>query len=161
MLALLSGASSFMTPAASPPSHSCSSSLSSSSNRATSRSAAVCMSDADLLDISELTADVAGNSILKGVNLKVKKGEVHAIMGPNGSGKSTLSKVLVGHPSYEVTGGAAAYNGDDLFDLEAEERAQQGVFLAFQYPVEIPGVSNSDFLRLAVNKRRGAQGLEE
>jgi len=119
------------------------------------------MSDADLLDISELTADVAGNSILKGVNLKVKKGEVHAIMGPNGSGKSTLSKVLVGHPSYEVTGGAAAYNGDDLFDLEAEERAQQGVFLAFQYPVEIPGVSNSDFLRLAVNKRRGAQGLEE
>jgi len=117
--------------------------------------------DAALLDISGLTADVAGNSILKGVNLKVKKGEVHAIMGPNGSGKSTLSKVLVGHPSYEVTGGEVSYRGEDLLESEAEERAQQGVFLAFQYPVEIPGVSNSDFLRLAVNKRRGAQGLEE
>jgi len=91
----------------------------------------------------------------------VKRGEVHAIMGPNGSGKSTLSKVLVGHPSYEVTGGAVSYRGDDLLENEPAERAQQGIFLAFQYPVEIPGVSNSDFLRLAVNKRRGALGLEE
>jgi Fe-S cluster assembly ATP-binding protein len=105
---------------------------------------------------------VANTEILKGVSLKVKRGEVHAIMGPNGSGKSTFSKVLVGHPSYEVTGGSASYReGEDLLDLEPEERAQQGVFLAFQYPVEIPGVSNSDFLRLAVNKRRGALGLPE
>jgi Fe-S cluster assembly ATP-binding protein len=95
------------------------------------------------------------------VDFKVNPGEVHAIMGPNGSGKSTFSKVLIGHPSYEVTGGTVNYHGKDVFELEAEERAQQGMFLAFQYPVEIPGVSNSDFLRLAVNKRRQAQGLEE
>ena len=135
------------------------SSFSSSSSRVALD--AVRMGEESLLDVEGLTADVAGNSILKGVNLKVKKGEVHAIMGPNGSGKSTFSKVLVGHPSYEVTGGKADFNGNDLLDLEPEERAQNGVFLAFQYPVEIPGVSNSDFLRLAVNKRRAAQGLEE
>ena len=135
------------------------SSFSSSSSRVALDT--VRMGEESLLDVEGLTADVAGNSILKGVNLKVKKGEVHAIMGPNGSGKSTFSKVLVGHPSYEVTGGKADFNGNDLLDLEPEERAQKGVFLAFQYPVEIPGVSNSDFLRLAVNKRRAAQGLEE
>ena len=136
------------------------SSFSSSSSRVALDT--VRMGEESLLDVEGLTADVAGNSILKGVNLKVKKGEVHAIMGPNGSGKSTFSKVLVGHPSYEVTGGSASYReGEDLLDLEPEERAQQGVFLAFQYPVEIPGVSNSDFLRLAVNKRRGALGLPE
>lgn len=114
-----------------------------------------------LLDIQGLQASVVQTPILKGVNLKVQRGEVHAIMGPNGSGKSTLSKVLVGHPSYEVTDGAVTFNGENLLDCEPEERAQQGIFLAFQYPVEIPGVSNSDFLRLAVNKRRVAQGYEE
>jgi Fe-S cluster assembly ATP-binding protein len=116
---------------------------------------------ATLLDVAGLTASVAEQPILNGVDLKVQRGEVHAIMGPNGSGKSTLSKVLVGHPAYEVTGGSAVYRGEDLLESEPEERAQQGVFLAFQYPVEVPGVSNSDFLRLAVNKRRGAQGLDE
>ena len=115
-----------------------------------------------LLDVKDLCASVEDNAILKGINFQVKRGEVHAIMGPNGSGKSTFSKVLVGHPSYEVTGGSAEYReGEDLLDLEPEDRAQQGVFLAFQYPVEIAGVSNSDFLRLAVNKRRGALGLPE
>ena len=115
-----------------------------------------------LLDVKDLRASVEDSGILKGINFQVKRGEVHAIMGPNGSGKSTFSKVLVGHPSYEVTGGSAEYRkGEDLLDLEPEDRAQQGVFLAFQYPVEIAGVSNSDFLRLAVNKRRGALGLPE
>jgi len=114
-----------------------------------------------LLEVADLTANVGDKPILKGINFKVRKGEVHAIMGPNGSGKSTFSKVIVGHPAYAVTGGTVAYNGKDLFELEPEERAQQGVFLAFQYPVEIPGVANSDFLRLATNKRRGAKGLPE
>lgn len=122
-----------------------------------------------LLDVKDLKANVEDTQILNGINLQVKRGEVHAIMGPNGSGKSTFSKVLVGHPSYEVTGGKAGYGGgtadeagmQDLLKLETEERAQQGIFLAFQYPVEIPGVSNNDFLRLAVNKRREALGLEE
>merc|ERR1719217_1987633 len=126
----------------------------------------ICMADASdetlLLDVKGLKASVAGGAaILKGVDFQVKRGEVHAIMGPNGSGKSTFSKVLVGHPAYDVEGGTANYRGDDVLELEPEERAQQGIFLAFQYPVEIPGVSNSDFLRLAVNKRRAAQGLEE
>eukprot|EP00966_Prymnesium_polylepis_P289008 6675501-Prymnesium_polylepis.1 len=112
-----------------------------------------------LLNVEDLKASVQDTPILKGVNLCVKRGEVHAIMGPNGSGKSTFSKVIVGHPAYEVTGGTVDYReGEDLLDLEPQERAQQGVFLAFQYPVEIPGVSNADFLRLAVNKRRGALG---
>ncbi|KAL1527057.1 hypothetical protein AB1Y20_015741 [Prymnesium parvum] len=115
-----------------------------------------------LLNVKNLQASVDDNSILKGVNICVRRGEVHAIMGPNGSGKSTLSKVLVGHPAYEVTGGEVTYReGEDLLDLAPEERAQQGVFLAFQYPVEISGVSNADFLRLAVNKRRGALGESE
>jgi len=115
-----------------------------------------------LLDVTDLEASVVGGTkILNGVNLQVKRGEVHAIMGPNGSGKSTFSKVLVGHPSYEVGGGSAKYRGEDILEDAPETRAQQGVFLAFQYPVEVPGVSNNDFLRLAVNKRREAQGLEE
>jgi len=116
-----------------------------------------------LLEVEGLTCNIESNDkqVLKGVDFTVKRGEVHAIMGPNGSGKSTFSKVLVGHPSYKVTGGTVTYTGEDLLELEPEERAQQGIFLAFQYPVEIPGVANSDFLRLSVNKRRQALGLEE
>ena len=114
-----------------------------------------------VLDVQKLTASVENTQILNGVNLKVNRGEVHAIMGPNGSGKSTLSKVIVGHPAYQVTGGNVNFDGKNVFELEPEERAQQGIFLAFQYPVEIPGVSNSDFLRLAVNKRRAARGQDE
>lgn len=102
-----------------------------------------------------------GEQILKGVNLTVRAGEIHAIMGKNGSGKSTLSKVLVGHPDYEVTGGTATYKGQNLFELEPEERSHAGLFLSFQSPVEIPGVSNSDFLRVACNSRRKALGKDE
>src|SRR4051812_26865088 len=114
-----------------------------------------------LLEIRGLKATVADKEILKGIDLTVNKGEVHAVMGPNGSGKSTLAQVLAGNPAYEVTGGTATYDGKDLFELEAEERAQQGVFLAFQYPVEIPGVSNAYFLRAAYNEIRKAHGEEE
>src|SRR6476620_6197622 len=113
------------------------------------------------LEIRGLTATVAGKEILKGIDLTVNAGEVHAVMGPNGSGKSTLAQVLAGNPAYEVTGGSVMYNGQDLMELEAEERAQQGVFLAFQYPVEIPGVSNAYFLRAAFNEIRKAHGEEE
>ncbi|MBD2179819.1 Fe-S cluster assembly ATPase SufC [Planktothrix sp. FACHB-1355] len=114
-----------------------------------------------ILSVRNLTANVDGNQILKGVNLEIKAGEVHAIMGPNGSGKSTFSKVLAGHPAYEVTGGEVIFQGQNLLEMEPEERARGGVFLAFQYPLEIPGVSNLDFLRVAYNSRRKSQGLEE
>lgn len=114
-----------------------------------------------ILSVRDLTAEVEGNQILKGVNLEVKAGEVHAIMGPNGSGKSTFSKVLAGHPAYEVTGGEVIFQGQNLLEMEPEERSLAGVFLAFQYPLEIPGVSNLDFLRVAYNARLKHQGLEE
>lgn len=114
-----------------------------------------------ILSVRNLTADVDGNQILKGLNLEVKAGEIHAIMGPNGSGKSTFSKILAGHPAYEVTGGEVIFLGKNLLEMEAEERAIAGIFLAFQYPLEIPGVSNLDFLRVAYNARRKVQGLEE
>ena len=116
---------------------------------------------AAILDVRGLTATVAGVEILKGIDLTVRAGEVHAIMGPNGSGKSTFSKVLAGHPDYEVTGGEVLFLGKNLFDLAAEERARAGVFLGFQYPVEIPGVANSQFLRLAYNTVQGARGKDE
>ncbi|HEY0995364.1 MAG TPA: Fe-S cluster assembly ATPase SufC [Gemmatimonadaceae bacterium] len=114
-----------------------------------------------LLEIRDLTASVGDKPILKGITLTVNEGEVHAIMGPNGSGKSTLAQVLSGHPAYEVTGGTITYRGQDLLALDPEVRAQQGIFLAFQYPVEIPGVSNAYFLRAAYNEIRKAQGQEE
>jgi Fe-S cluster assembly ATP-binding protein len=114
-----------------------------------------------VLEIKVLRASAGEKEILKGINLTVKPGEVHAVMGPNGSGKSTLAQVLAGHPAYEVTGGSVAYLGQDLLDMEPEERAQAGVFLAFQYPVEIPGVTNAYFLRAAYNEIRKARGFEE
>jgi Fe-S cluster assembly ATP-binding protein len=114
-----------------------------------------------LLEIKDLHASIDDKEILKGLNLTVNKGEVHAIMGPNGSGKSTLSKVLAGHPSYEVTKGEVLYNGENLLELEPDERAKAGIFLAFQYPVEVPGVSNAQFLRLAYNEKMKHLGEEE
>ena len=114
-----------------------------------------------LLQISNLHASVDDKEILKGISLTVNAGEVHAIMGPNGSGKSTLAQVLSGHPAYDVTSGTATLEGEDLLDMEAEERAWAGVFLAFQYPVEIPGVTNAYFLRMAYNEVRKARGLDE
>ncbi|MBD2177649.1 Fe-S cluster assembly ATPase SufC [Pseudanabaena sp. FACHB-1998] len=114
-----------------------------------------------ILSVKDLTAEVGGVEILKGLNLEIKAGEVHAIMGPNGSGKSTFSKVLAGHPSYTVTGGEIWYKGKNLLDLEPEIRSREGIFLAFQYPLEIPGVTNSDFLRLSYNNLRKHKGLEE
>jgi Fe-S cluster assembly ATP-binding protein len=114
-----------------------------------------------ILEVSGLRAAVDGVEILKGVDLIVKSGEVHAIMGTNGSGKSTFAKVLAGHSAYQVTGGSVLFEGQNLFDLEPEERARAGVFLAFQYPIEIPGVSNSHFLRLAYNTLRSQRGKDE
>ncbi len=116
-----------------------------------------------MLDIQELRAQVAGEDreILRGISLSVKPGEVHAIMGPNGSGKSTLANVIAGRETYEVTGGTMSLNGEDLLEMEPDERAHRGVFMAFQYPVEIPGVSNTYFLRAALNARRKANGEDE
>lgn len=114
-----------------------------------------------MIEIKDLHANVNGKEILRGINLKVNAGEVHAIMGPNGSGKSTLAQVLSGHPAYEVTQGSVTFNGQDLLDMEPEERAHAGVFLAFQYPVEIPGVSNSYFLKAGLNEIRKSRGEEE
>jgi Fe-S cluster assembly ATP-binding protein len=114
-----------------------------------------------MLDIHGLRAGIAEREILKGIDLHINAGEIHAVMGPNGSGKSTLAQVLAGNPVYEVLGGTVTYNGEDLLALEAEERAQKGVFLAFQYPVEIPGVTNAYFLRSAYNEIRKANGQEE
>jgi Fe-S cluster assembly ATP-binding protein len=114
-----------------------------------------------MLDIQGLRATAGDKEILKGIDLTVNAGEVHAVMGPNGSGKSTLAQVLAGHPAYEVTGGTVTYDGKDLLEMEPEERAQAGIFLAFQYPVEIPGVSNAYFLRAAYNEIRKARGDEE
>ncbi|DBA88807.1 TPA: ABC transporter I member 6, chloroplastic [Trebouxia sp. C0004] len=122
-----------------------------------------CASGDVMLEVKGLEARVAatGEHILRGVNLTVKEGEVHAIMGTNGSGKSTFSKVLVGHPDYEVTGGTAMYKGKNLLELEPEERACSGLFMSFQSPVEVPGVSNAEFLRISANARRMAQGMPE
>jgi len=114
-----------------------------------------------LLEVRGLRATVNGIEILKGIDLTVRSGEVHAIMGTNGSGKSTFAKVLAGHNAYKVTGGTVTFEGNNLFDLEPEERARAGVFLAFQYPIEIPGVANSHFLRLAYNTVQARRGKEE
>jgi len=113
-----------------------------------------------MLKIKDLKASIDGKEILKGINLEIKPGEVHAIMGPNGSGKSTLASVLAGREEYEVTGGSVEFLGKDLLDMAPEERAGEGVFLAFQYPVEIPGVSTTNFLKTAVNEVRKYRGQE-
>jgi Fe-S cluster assembly ATP-binding protein len=114
-----------------------------------------------VLEIRNLHAAVNSKEILKGLNLSVQAGEIHAIMGPNGSGKSTLAKVLAGHPDYEVTRGEVLYQGKNLLELEPDERAREGFFLAFQYPIEIPGVSNANFLRLAYNEKAKHEGRDE
>jgi Fe-S cluster assembly ATP-binding protein len=112
-----------------------------------------------MLKIENLHAAINGKEILKGINLEVNAGEVHAIMGPNGSGKSTMSNVLVGHPAYEVTGGTATFKGKNLLEMSAEERSHEGLFMSFQYPVEIPGVSMTNFMRTAINEKRKYLGL--
>ena len=114
-----------------------------------------------MLDIKNLHVNVEGKQILKGIDLHVNAGEVHAIMGPNGSGKSTLARALAGHPQYEVTGGTATYQGRDLLDMDPDERAREGLFMAFQYPVEIAGVNNAYFLKAALNAKRKHHGLPE
>ena len=120
------------------------------------------MADNDiLLDIRGLHASIGDKEILKGIDLTIRKGEVHAVMGPNGAGKSTLSAVLVGRPDYEVTAGSVTFLGRDLLAMSPEERSWAGIFLSFQYPIEIPGVSITNFMKAAVNARRKAQGLED
>src|SRR5262245_63196643 len=114
-----------------------------------------------LLEVKNLKVRVEDKEILKGINLTVKPGEVHAIMGPNGSGKSTFARALSGHPGYEVTEGEVLYNGQDLLDMDPDERAREGVFMAFQYPVEIPGVNNAYFLKAALNAKRKHHGEPE
>jgi len=114
-----------------------------------------------MLEVKQLRGGIEGKEILKGIDLSVRPGEVHAIMGPNGSGKSTFAQVLAGHPGYEVTGGSATFDGQDLLGMEADERARAGLFLAFQYPVAIRGVTNAYFLQSAVNAARKERGLEE
>ncbi len=114
-----------------------------------------------MLTIKNLHVEVEGTEILKGIDLEIKKGEVHAVMGPNGSGKSTLAKVIAGHPAYEVTEGQILYEGEDLLELDPDERARKGVFMAFQYPVEIPGVSNSMLMREGLNAMLKEQGKDE
>ena len=113
-----------------------------------------------MLSIKKLHARVEGKEILKGINIEVKPGEIHAIMGPNGSGKSTLASVLAGNPKFEVTRGSILFQGKDILDMAPEERANEGIFLSFQYPVEIPGVSMTNFMRSAVNENRKYKGLE-
>lgn len=114
-----------------------------------------------MLEVRNLHARIGDKEILKGINLTINDGETHAIMGPNGSGKSTLSAVLVGNPLYEVTDGEAIYNGKNLLEMKPEERSHAGLFLSFQYPIEIPGVSMTNFLKAAINEKRKAQGLPE
>lgn len=114
-----------------------------------------------MLKVKNLEATIDGKEILKGINLEVKAGEVHAIMGPNGSGKSTLANVIAGREEYEMTGGEISINGEDITELDPEERAHRGVFLSFQYPVEIPGVSVTNFMKTAINETRKAQGKDE
>ena len=114
-----------------------------------------------MLEIKDLKATIGNTEILRGLTLSVNAGEVHAIMGPNGSGKSTLAQVIAGHQDYVVTAGSITYQGKDLLELEAEERAREGIFLGFQYPVEIPGVNNAYLLKAAVNAKRKHQGLDE
>ena len=114
-----------------------------------------------MLEVKNLHATIAGKEILRGINLTINDGEIHAIMGPNGSGKSTLSAVLTGNPLYEVTGGEAWFNGKNILEMKPEDRAHEGLFLSFQYPVEIPGVSMTNFLKAAVNEKRKYQGLPE
>ena len=113
-----------------------------------------------MLEIKDLKASIEGNKILTGINLKVNAGEVHAIMGPNGSGKSTLSSVIAGREEYEIEDGSIDFNGSDIMELSPEERSHKGIFLSFQYPIEIPGVSVSNFLKTSLNESRKAQGLE-
>src|ERR1700752_353492 len=114
-----------------------------------------------MLEIRNLHAAIDGNEILKGIDLTINKGEIHAIMGPNGSGKSPLAKVLAGHPQYEVTSGEILYEGRNLLEMAPDERAREGIFMAFQYPIEVPGVSNAQFLRMAYNERQKHRGEEE